>query len=265
MDSEELQGTTLRETVRKRSDVLDSLRSDPAPKPELVERLDVSRSTVDRAVDSLRETGLIRRTGGQYHVTVHGRLIVESYQEYVDATDALAKAAPILDTIPLDSGIDRSLLESGTIRLADPHAPENAITAAVEELQSAERLRVFSPIVKSNYINLVHEEVAEAGLDTDLVLGQGASESLASLATVTETLEGLLGAESFSLYTTDAELPYMLYLMTGGTDAVGITVHDDGAIVGSVTANDPDAVAWGRERFDEVMAAAQKADKSNLL
>lgn len=265
MDSEELQGKTLREIIRRRSDVLDSLRSDPASKPELVERLDLSRSTVDRAVDSLRETGLIRRIGGQYHVTVHGRLLYGSYREYVEATDALAKAAPILETIPLDSSIDRSLLESGTVDLANPYAPENAITAAVEDLQSAERLRVFSPIVKSNYISVVYEEVVGSGLDTDLVLEQGASESLASLATVTETVEGLLGAESFSLYTTDAELPYMLYLMTGSTDTVGITVHDNGAIVGSVTANDPDAVAWGRERFDEVMTNAQKADKSNLL
>lgn len=264
MDSSDIAGSRLRETVRKRADVLESLRRDPGGKRALVDRLDVSRSTVDRAVESLRETGLIRRPDGQYRVTPLGRLLSDRHREYSEATDALAAAAPLLEAVPLGASVDRSLLETGTIRVADPHAPENAITAAVEKLRSAERLRVFSPVVKSNYLGLVHEEVAGRGLETELVLGRGASESLAALADVTDTVEGLLEAPSVSLYTTDAEVPYMLYLMTGDTDTVGVTVHDEGAIVGSVTSTDPAAVEWGRDRFEDVKTGADGVDGSNL-
>lgn len=262
---EEIQGATLRETVRKRSDVLGSLSTAPASKPELVDRLDVSRSTVDRAVDALGEIGLIRRVDGTYHATAHGELVLDCYRAYSESTDALAEAAPILDALPVDATIERSLLENGTTRLADPHAPESALTAAVEELKAAERLRVFSPVVKSSYLSLVHREVTEAGLETELVLGQEATESLASLATVTETVEQLVNAEPFDLYTTDDGLPYVLYLMTGETDTIGLTVHDDGGIVGSVTASDPDAVEWGRSQFEEMMTSVEAADTAELL
>lgn len=265
MDMEELQGATLRETVRKRSDVLGSLLRAPASKPDLVDRLEISRSTVDRAIDALREPGLIRRADGLYHATAHGELLLDCHREYSESTDALAEAAPILDALPVDCTIERALLENGTIRLADPHAPESALTAAIEELKTAERLRVFSPVVKSSYLSMVHEEVTEAGLETDLVLGQEATESLASLATVTETVEQLLQAESFDLFTTDDGLPFVLYLMTGETDAIGVTVHDDGGIVGSVTANDPEAVEWGRTLFEEMMSSVQSPDTAELL
>lgn len=266
MGVEELQGPALRETLRKRADVLASIRDAPAGKPALVERLEVSRSTVDRAIDSLVETGLIRRADGEYHATAHGRLALDTYQEYLDTTDTLAEAAPLLDGLPVDVSVPRSLFENGTVRVAKPHAPENAITEAVRELQFAEQLLVFSPIVKSNYIRLVQEQVEERDLDVTLVLETGASESLAALMDMTETVTHLLESESFSFYSTDRNLPFMLYLMLGGeSDTVGITVHEDGGIVGSVTASDPDAVAWGREWFDDVMTDAETVKPSTLL
>lgn len=266
MRAEELEGPTLRETLRKRAGVLASIRDVPAGKPALVERLDVSRSTVDRAVDSLVETGQIRRVDGEYRATAHGRLALDTYQEYVDLTDTLAESAPLLDGLPADVSVDRALFESGTVRVAEPHAPENAITEAVKELQFAERLLVFSPVVKSNYVRLVQEQVEERGLDVTLVLETGASESMAALTNMTETIAELVESESFSLFRTDRELPFMLYLMLGDeSDTVGITVHEDGGIVGSVTASDPDAVAWGQEWFDDVMTDTETVQPSSLL
>lgn len=266
MRGDDLDGQQLRDVVRKRTDVLASICETPARKPELVDRLDVSRSTVDRAVDALVEAGLIRRVDGDYCVTPHGRLALEAHQEYVSSTDRFAEAAPLLATLPVETTINRSLLEHGTIRVAEPHAPENAITEAVRELKSAEQLLVFSPVVKSSYVRLVHEQVAERGLEVTLVLEAGASESLASLADVTESVEHLLASESFSLYATDRELPFLLYLMLGEeSDTVGLTVHEDGGLVGSVVADDPDAVAWGRAWFDDVLADADQQLASSLL
>jgi predicted transcriptional regulator len=265
MGSEQSTADALRQTVRKREEVLSALRASTTRKPELVDALGVSRSTVDRAIDALTESGLVRRVDGEYHVTPQGRLALEAYRTYVERTETFAEAAPLLANIPIDASIDRSLLDRGTIRVAEPHAPENAITDAVNELQSSDELLVFSPVVKSSYIRLVHEEVEERGLDVDLVLGRGASELLVSLVDVTEAVEGLLDADPFSLYETDADLPYMLYLLLGGeTDAVGVTVHEDGGIVGSVTSRDPDAVEWARDRFDEFFATAEPVPDSAL-
>ncbi|WP_276271221.1 helix-turn-helix transcriptional regulator [Haloarcula litorea] len=266
MAGDTFSGPVLRDIVRKRSDVLDSLAAGPADKPALVDRVGVSRSTVDRAVDSLVEAGLIRRRDGRYHVTEQGRLALTTYEEYVERTDALAAAGPVLAGLPGDVSVDRRLVETGTVRIAEPHAPESAITEAVRELEAAQELFVFSPVVKSNYVRPVYEEVAERGLEATLVLEGGATESLASLAEVTGVVESLLAADSFSLYRTERDLPFMLYLMRGAeSDAVGITVHEDGGIVGSVTSRDPDAVAWGRELFDEVLEDTDPVPSASLL
>jgi len=266
MGRNDIDGQSLRERARKRADVLRLLRSDPGEKPGLVDRLGVSRSTVDRAIDSLIEAGLVQREDGQYRVTVQGKLVFESYRQHVDRTEALAEAAPLLDSVPLGAAVDPALFETGTVRVADPHVPEQAITEAVERLQSVERLRVFSPVVKSNYINLVYEQVAERGVETTLIVGPEASRSLASLAAVTDTVEELLGTDSFAVQAANEPLPYMLYLMTGGgTDTVGITVHDEGAIVGSVISTDPEAIRWGRGRFEAIADTAAPVPQSQLL
>jgi len=263
---EDLSASTLREIVRKRADVLASLRDTPAPKPALVERLDVSRSTVDRAIDALVDAGLVRRIDGEYHTTANGRLALAVYRKYVDTTDTLAEAAPLLDSLPTDVTVARSLLDAGDIRVAEPHAPENAITEAVRRLQSARELLVFSPVIKSNYIRPVHEQVRERDLDVQLVLAQSALASMEDLRDVTGAVDDLLSAESFSLYTTDRQLPFLLYVMRGdGTETVGITVHDDGGIVGSVVAEDPDAVEWGQARFEDVMVDAEQVPTSTFL
>lgn len=266
MRRDTLGGSTLRDTVAKRTDVLASIRESPARKPELTERLDVSRSTVDRAVDSLVETGLITRDDGRYHVTAHGRLSLDARREYVESTDALADAAPLLQAIPRDAEVPRPLVEDGIIRLAKPHAPENALTAPVEQLETAERLLVFSAVVKSSYMNLVHNEVVENDLDVDLVLSEQATESLASLAGAIGTVEELLDSERFSLYTTEARLPFTLFVAPDErTEVVGIMAHENGGIVGSATCGAETALEWGRNMFDDVIADADPVQKSELM
>jgi predicted transcriptional regulator len=265
MGHDDLTGSTLRETVRKRADVLESLSDEAAGKPALVERLGVSRSTVDRAVDDLVDIGLVRRVDSEYRMTPQGRMALDIHEEYVDLTDALGGAAPVLDALPTGAPFPRSMVETGTVRLAQPHAPESAITEALDALASAERLRVFSPVVKSSYVRPVAEEVVGRGLDVDLVLGAEASESLVALAEVTDAVEDLVDAPSFTLHRTDRDLPFLLYLLLGGeSDATGVTVHEGGGIVGSVTTRDEAAVSWARGLYEEVAADAEAVPPSSL-
>ena len=259
-------GTSLRKIVRKRAEMLDSIESEPADKPGLVDRLDVSRSTVDRAVDTLRDADLVRRDGNVYRVTIQGRHALSAHQEYVERTDAVAEAGPLLGSVPESAEVNRRLIRTGTVRLANPNAPEKAIMGAVRELESARQLSVFSPVIKSNYVRPVHEQVSTRGLETRLVLGRGATESMAELATVTDIAESLVSADSFSLYTTDRELPFLLYLMRGEeSDAVGITVHEKGGIVGTVTTENPEAAAWGRDLFEDVLEEAEAVEVSEFV
>jgi len=259
-------GSTLRETVGKRADVLASIRTEPARKPALTERLAVSRSTVDRAIDSLVDGGLIDRVDGRYHITTHGELVLDAHQEYVSSTDALAEAAPILRALPPTATVPPSLIQEGVVRLAEPHSPETALMEPIQRLETADRLYVFSRVVKPSYLDLVHTEVMDSGLEVELVLGAQAVASLASLAGAIGTVEELVESDLCSLYETQQELPFTLYCAPDDrTEVAGIMTHRDGGLVGSVTSHADDALAWGRERYEEVAADAEPVPTGELL
>jgi predicted transcriptional regulator len=59
----------MRDVLRKRSDILQSITADWYTKPGLDEEMSISRSTIDRGIDELLEAGLIARDGSSFRVT----------------------------------------------------------------------------------------------------------------------------------------------------------------------------------------------------
>ncbi len=66
-------GTPLRETLNKRFKVLESIDEAPQRKPELVKKVDSSRSTIDRAVSDLIEQKCVEYVDGMYQTTPLGK------------------------------------------------------------------------------------------------------------------------------------------------------------------------------------------------
>ena len=82
-DSSDHTGSDMREIIAKRRSVLKVLNDEPLWKPELDEQLDVSRSTINRAVNELAEIGLIERIENGYTSTMAGELGLDLHTEYV--------------------------------------------------------------------------------------------------------------------------------------------------------------------------------------
>lgn len=259
------EGNAVRETVARRRPVLRALREAPRGKPSLVEALPVSRSTVDRAVSELLEAGLVERNGDEYRLTGSGALALTVHGEYVDRTDAIAAATPVLNALPDATVLDGALLEGCEVHLAEPRAPEGALTAAVSALREATALRGFAPVVKSSYVTLLREEVAERNLDVEIVVERDARNSFERLVHVREELEALLAADSFRILATDRNLPCALWAMEGDEDLAGVTVHDAGGIVGVIANDAPAAVEWCRETYEGVRADAEPLPADRLV
>lgn len=253
MTRSDASGEQVRAVVAKRHGVLAALAADRWRKPALVEELDVSRSTLDRAVDELVEAGLAERADGTYEATGTGRTALAAYRDYVDVTDSIATAGPILEAKPTDAPLDAAVFANADVQLAEPHAPESALTETAEVLREADVVRGFAPVIKSSYAALLRSEVAERGLEVEMIVEQSARRSLADIAETREELAALLTDDEVTVLETDADLPYALWLMEGpDTDRAGLTVHDAGGIVGVVTNDGPDAVAWCRGQYESV-------------
>jgi len=254
---EETEGERVREALRKRTPILQTLREQPHEKPTLVEKLAVSRSTVDRAVDELLDAGLIERTTVGYRATAAGELALDAHQAYIEQTDCLNKASPVLNALPDNATVDPVMLRDCTVSLPKPHAPENAHRPVVEQLEQADRLRGLAPVVRSSYVTLLHDAVFERGLTVEIVTDRSVRKSLTDLVVIEKELKELAASDSFQLFETDERLPYALWLMDGEWSGVGITVHHDSGSTAGVLLNDTSlAVEWGTETYESLRATA---------
>lgn len=261
METDGVDGERIRDVLRKRADVLAALSAERLDKPALGEAVGVSRSTVDRAVAALEETGLIRRVSGRYEATQMGELGLDTYREYTAKTDTLGEAAALLDALPDDAPIGSELLDGGTVTYADPSLPETALTEVLSRLPEAERLRGFAPVVKTSYVSMLRDAVAEEGLSVEIIVTADTIDSLRSVAATREQVVEFFTAEAVEVYITEERLPYALWLLDGpGMEQAGITVHEGGAVVGVLNNERPEAVATYREQYQSVRDRASSLD-----
>jgi len=142
------------DTVGKRRDVLAAL-STPTTKPALVEALDSSRSTVDRAIDALTEHGYVERRGSDYVATYAGRAAVEAYERFLDRLDAVAAAQPVLGTLPVSVDIPPAVLDGAQVVEAKPSAPQTPVETNVPDIRGATAFRGTGPAVIPMYTDVV--------------------------------------------------------------------------------------------------------------
>lgn len=91
-------GTRAIELVRRREEALARLREEPKQKPQLVEELDVSRSTVDRAISELTRVGLVCRVPGGYRTTTLGASLLEAYRGFRRTATTATGVEPLRET-----------------------------------------------------------------------------------------------------------------------------------------------------------------------
>lgn len=266
MTTEQVDGGRIREVLTRRNDALAALVADRLAKPSLVDALDVSRSTVDRAVADLVEVGLVRRVTGGFEATHAGELALAHYRAYTAATDSLGDAIPLLDAIPADASVGTELLDGASVRLAEPYAPETVLAPVVSKLPETDTLRGFAPVVKTNYVSMLHDAVAAGDLSVEIIVEAGTIESLRSVTTAREEVAAFLASDAVDVFETDESLPYALWLLGSPEfQRAGLTVHEAGGVVGVLTNDRPAAVQACRDRYDRVRTDARPLDVDDLV
>lgn len=249
----------LRETVSKRYRVLQALADDPRTKPELVDRLECSRSTVDRATSDLLDVECIESTdvgGSRFRLTQTGRVALEVERRYRDDADRLAALSALLNDLPSDAPMSEAFV-SGADVYRSARAPDVALRPATELLVDADRMVGTATVVRNDYFDNLGGRLDDGGFELELVLDP---ELLAGIVeNHDDEFERLLARDGVEAYTAETTIPYALWLTENGTDATaGITVHDDGGVKGTVVNGSARAVSWARSQYVGYRDAATK-------
>ncbi|MFC4549719.1 MULTISPECIES: helix-turn-helix transcriptional regulator [Halorussus] len=223
-------------------------------KRDLVDELDVSRSTVDRALRELETAQLVTTQAGRYEITLYGRTLLACFESVIDTTEHVQRAKPLLALLPPDVDFEFSLLLDAEVQVvAEPglHTPATRIAELVE---GASRIRGLAYAHTSLVgIDLFEKKILVEGTETEFVLHERVYESLVERRP--DLVADATACDCFSGYVVP-DLPYgLLLLSTGGRDTLCLVVYGPNRQLKGAIINDaPRAVAWGRNVFERYRA-----------
>jgi len=245
----------LLETVARRASLIECLLEGPADKRELESTLDVSRTTVDRAVRRLSDAECITRQDGRWEVTLLGRLAYEEYERLTVRYEGLTTAQTLLSHLPPRTPVDGRLLVDAELLLAEPPAPHMPTARLEELLNGSDQIQGVSSVVLPRYIPLFHDRTIERDTKTDLVLESELVEYLWD--DHAEKTRAVIESDNGAVWCLDQELPFGFVLID--EDTVWFAVYDeDGCLKGTIINDSPAAVTWATDMFHSYRQQAEQ-------
>ncbi|WP_049921945.1 helix-turn-helix transcriptional regulator [Halopiger djelfimassiliensis] len=243
-------------TVSRRQPLLEALEDGPRHKRDLVERLDCSRSTVDRAIRELEWLAFVQRRDDGYRLTAAGRVALSEYRRSAGALDSIDEVSDLLADLPRDAPMSTALLEGARTTEPKPHAPFKPLERLVDGIDAADRIRGFFAAERLPRIRLrLYERTVEGTLDVEAVF----TEALAAFLReeYPEQVREFITEGEFDMYVVDS-VPYELAIVETETGAhVFVFVLNDRAEIEGVIKNDSQAaLEWAEEVYQRFRADA---------
>lgn len=241
--------------LSSRTKFLDELAATRREKRELVERLDVSRSTVDRALRELEMVGLVEQSDGTFGATATGRLAVEEYDRFANVLDDVASARRLLGTLPPDVDIDVALVEDAEVLLSDGPAPHSPLLSVEENVSEASAGWGFSrAVTQPRFIDLFYERTTAGDLAFEMIYERAVLEHV--LSTYPAKFAEMVEDGEFRVLVVES-LPFGMGLFElDDRSEVDVIVYDDRELTGVVRNDASGAVEWARARYERVRERA---------
>lgn len=246
--------------VERRGDVLTALAGGPMDQRDLRDTVDVSRSTVYKALRELAAADLVREgEDGRYHLTQFGRLVRRRHDDYEARRRRLAAAEPVLNALSESLLVPLAFAEHGRVYTADRHAPERPFAQMERVSEASYHYRCLSPIAVPRYMEQIHGRVEDDGLEVELVVERPAIEPLQSYDRFDEAATD----PAFSLRATDAKLPFGLLITEDTGVACLFTYGENGSLRGMLVSEAPAAYEWAVDQYDRHTADATAVGPAN--
>jgi predicted transcriptional regulator len=249
------------ETVARRRELLALLADEPLGKASIVRRLDVSRSTVNRAVSELQSHGFVERVDGTYATTTAGEVALRHLRGTLSTVEGLVAARALL---PCAEGLDLppALFRDATVVTADEnrHGP---VRVLVDLLVEADRVRSLGAVFRTDVPTTIRDRLAADGtLRMELL---ASPETVDRMRAYHEPeLRTLVGSDRHELRVGDAHCRTTVAIVeAGGEETVVLVFYDErDEPIGLVRTTDPAGLAWARERIERSWTEANPAEEA---
>jgi tetratricopeptide (TPR) repeat protein/predicted transcriptional regulator len=167
------------ELVASRRPLLDCIESTPHDTRTLNDALDLSRSTINRATQTLSVTGLVERTTDGYALTPAGQRVLTQYRTSLATFGNILAAKDVLIMLPPDAPLPPELLTEATVTQPENPRPYHLPPGIQERIGAAERVRLCLPALATpRLLDCCHQGVVQDGLALELLTSPELFETL---------------------------------------------------------------------------------------
>ncbi|RKD97202.1 helix-turn-helix transcriptional regulator [Halopiger aswanensis] len=248
----------LRDIFSKRYRLIEALSDEPKTKPDLVNELDYSRSTINRAIDELLDVKCVEPTQPaetEFQLTMAGQAALQFHREYRAETERIQANTALLNTLPADT-LDKAFLAEADV-YSSTRTPDIAHQPGTELLEEASRMIGTAPVVQRSYFDNFIERLTEGGFELELILETSLLEAIEQ--NYEDDFAALMEFDTVDAYVIGESLPYALWLTEQDTSTyAGITVYEDGGVKGTLVNDTSAAIAWARAQYSKYRETASK-------
>lgn len=232
--------------IIRRAPILEALLDKSASASDIVEMVDMSRSTVHRATDSLEEYGILERVDEEYCLTNLGRLLFEEQQRFERQTSTAFALAPFLNTITLnEDSIPIEHFVDATITRRKPRQPHTSIHRIINLIEQSDRLKMLSTVISPVYVDVGYREMMN-GMSIEAIFEPKVVDLM--LSEFPEKAQQTMATGNFRVYA-KASLPYELFIFDS---KMGMAAHNEnGNAEVLIECEDAAAVRWAESLYEK--------------
>lgn len=230
--------------VARRGPVLQALRSGGVSGSELAASVDMSRSTIHRATNSLEEHNLIAKSNGKYELTRLGRIIAEKVNAFGAEIWTALSLEPFLNTIDMD-GVPTEHFTEARITRPTPRQPHTSIQRIIELIEESGSLRMLSTVLSPLYVDVGYREMRD-GMEIEAVFDQAVIDIM--VTQYTEEAHETIEMGNFTVYAHPG-LPFELFILD---EKMGMAAHDENGVARVLVECDSTAaIDWAEDVYEE--------------
>ncbi|MFB6153673.1 MAG: helix-turn-helix transcriptional regulator [Halodesulfurarchaeum sp.] len=245
-----------REIASRRRPVLEALEDESLTKPELVAEVEVSRSTIDRAVRELEEAGLATRRDGRVSLTKSGAIALEAHRWLFRTYTGLAEATELLNHIGDGSTPHPVFFDGAGVVVGSQAVPRRPVNVMSDIVSNANSIRGVALSVEPQMVTAGRNSTAERGAELEVVLPE---RVVAALIEEYETAFSEVLEAGADIQQTDADPPFGLLICEQPDRTVAaLSVYAESGMRGLITNESPLALAWARDYVASWLDRARK-------
>ncbi|QOS10740.1 HTH domain protein [Haloferax gibbonsii] len=235
--------------LNRRSALLECLLQQPRDKRTLVDKLDVSRSTIDRGVRELESAGIVAYEGGMYGLTPVGEFLGQAFTDFQDTIETTTRLAPFLQLVDPDwFDIDLRSLQTARIWVAEANDSFGPLDSHIETVQAAHRYRGLLPSVGRESMEVKYRSILEHESEHEVIVDRTVAEVLQS-EPVVDLFEDMIATGRVSVYVCDDPIPQYLGLFDQTVMQVG-SCGNNGIPYALLETADDESFAWAARKYE---------------